>query len=87
MRAGASGATGAVGASIATYAAARYTGSPRSFGAALLGAIVGTGVGLGVHRLLNKGTDRNLDGWVVVPIFTFARGITSASGSRVLVRR
>ena len=88
LKAGASGATGALGASLATYAAARYTGSPRSFGGALLGAVVGTGVGVGVHWILNRGTDRNLDDpWVVVPIFTFSQGITSALGSRLLGRR
>ena len=88
LKAGASGATGALGASLATYAAAGYTGSPRSFGGALLGAVVGTGVGMGVHWLLNKGTERNLDDpWVVVPVFTLGQGIVSAVGSRLLGKR
>lgn len=88
LKAGASGATGALGASVATYAAAGYTGSRRSFGGALLGAVVGTGVGMGVHWLLNEGTERNLDDpWVVVPIFTLGQGIVSAVGSRLLAKR
>jgi hypothetical protein len=88
MKAGASGATGAIGASLASYAAAGYTGSQRSLGGAALGAVVGTGVGLGVHWLLNHASDRNFDDpYAVVPIFTLSQGIVSAIGSRLLGRR
>ena len=87
MKAGASGATGAIGATLGTYAAAGYTGSPRSLGGAALGAVVGTGVGLGVHWLLNRASDRNFDDpYAVVPIFTLSQGIVSAIGSRLLGR-
>jgi hypothetical protein len=87
MKAGASGATGALGATLGSYAAAGYTGNPRSLGGAALGAVLGTGVGLGVHWLLNRASDRNFDDpYAVVPIFTLSQGIVSALGSRVLSR-
>ena len=88
LKAGVSGATGALGAAIAHHAAAGYTGTRRSFGGALLGAVLGTGVGVGVHWLLNQGTERNLDDpWVVVPIFTLSQGLVATLGSRTLARR
>ena len=87
LKVGASGATGALGATLATYGAAGYTGSKRSLAGAALGAVVGTGVGLGVHWLLNRASDRNFDDpQAVVPIFTLSQGILSAVGSRLLGR-
>jgi hypothetical protein len=87
LKVGASGATGAVGATLATYGAAGYTGSKRSIAGAALGAIVGTGVGLGMHWLLNRASDRNFDDpQAVVPIFTLSQGILSAVGSRLMGR-
>lgn len=88
MKVGASGATGAIGATFATYAAAGYTRSPRSIGGAALGAVVGTGVGLGLHWILNHASDRNFDDpYAVVPIFTLSQGILTAAGSRLLGQR
>jgi hypothetical protein len=84
---GAGGALGAVGATIGTTLAARATNSPRSVGGAALGALIGTGVGLGVHWLLNRGSDRNLGDKVVVPIFVLSQGIFSALGSRIVGAR
>jgi hypothetical protein len=46
--------------------------------------VVGTGFGLGVHYVLNKGSDRNLDDVVVIPIFTLSQGTIAALGSRLL---
>lgn len=85
-KAGASGIAGVAGATIATQLAARQTGSPRSIAGAVLGGAVGTGVGLGVHWLLNEGTDVNLDDGAVVPIFVLSQGIFAALGSRMLAR-
>jgi hypothetical protein len=86
IKVGAGGAVGAVGAVVGSQLAAAYTGSRRSVLGASLGAIIGTGVGLGVHWLLNSGSDRNLGDKVVVPIFVFSQGIFSALGSRALGR-
>lgn len=49
-----------------------------------LGAVAG--VGLGVHWLLNRGSDRNVGDTVVIPIFAVAQGIGAALGSRALGR-
>ena len=84
---GAGGLLGVVGATIGTTIAAKQTGAPRSVGGAALGAVVGTGAGLGLHWLLNRASDRNLGDWVVVPIFTITQGTFAALGSRVLGRR
>jgi hypothetical protein len=62
------------------------TGNRRSVPGALAGSVVGTGVGLGVHYLLNQGSDRNLGDKVVVPIFALAQGMFAAWGSRVAGR-
>lgn len=80
---GAGGIAGVVGATIGTSVAARQTGSRRSVPGAAVGAILGTGVGMGVHYLLNAGTSRNFDTpWVVVPIFVASQGVFAALGSR-----
>jgi hypothetical protein len=84
---GAGGALGAIGATVGTSLAARYTESERSLGGAAAGAVVGTGVGLGVHYLLNRNSDRNLGDKIVVPIFVLSQGILSAVGSRILAGR
>jgi hypothetical protein len=81
---GAGGLAGAVGATIGTTLAARATGSPRSIPGAALGAVVGTAAGLGLHALLNAGTDRNLDDAIIVPIFALSQGVFAALGSRWL---
>lgn len=81
---GAGGAMGAVGATIGTTLVARRTNSRRSIPGAALGAVVGTGVGLGIHWLLNRASDRNLGDKVVVPIFVLAQGVFAALGSRAL---
>jgi hypothetical protein len=86
IKVGAGGAVGAVGSVVGSQLAAAYTGSRRSVLGASVGAIIGTGVGLGVHWLLNSGSDRNLGDKVVVPIFVFSQGIFSALGSRALGR-
>jgi hypothetical protein len=83
---GAGGAVSAIGATVGTTLVARQTGSQRSIGGALLGSVVGTGAGLGVHYLLNRESDRNLGDKVVVPIFALAQGIFAAWGSRLLGR-
>jgi hypothetical protein len=80
---GAGGLLGVVGATIGTTIAAKQTGAPRSVGGAALGAVVGTGAGLGVHWLLNRASDRNLGDWVVVPIFTITQGTFAGLGSRL----
>jgi len=83
---GTGGALGAIGATLGTTLVARQTGSRRSIPGALAGSVVGTGVGLGVHYLLNRGSDRNLGDRVVVPIFSLAQGIFAAWGSRLAGR-
>jgi hypothetical protein len=83
---GAGGALGAVGATVGTSLAARAMHSPRSAGGAALGAVVGTGVGLGVHWLLNSNSDRNLGDKIVVPIFVLSQGVFATLGSRALAR-
>jgi hypothetical protein len=83
---GAGGALGAVGATAGTIIAARAMRSPSSIGGALLGSVVGTGVGLGVHWLFNRSSDRNLGDAIVVPIFVVAQGAFAALGSRALAR-
>lgn len=83
LTAGAAGALGVVGATVATSIAARYTGSRRSMGGALLGAVVGTGAGLGVHWLVNQNSDRNIGDAVVLPIFVISQGVVAALGSRL----
>jgi hypothetical protein len=83
---GAGGAMGVVGSTVGTTLAAKHTGSDRSVLGAALGGVVGTGAGLGIHWLLNRGTDRNLGDWVVFPIFTLSQGTFAAAGSRLLGR-
>jgi hypothetical protein len=87
LKVGAGGALGAVGATIGTSLAARSMNSPRSVAGAALGAVVGTGVGLGFHWLLNRSSDRNLGDKIVVPIFVVSQGIFAALGSRALGSR
>lgn len=86
LNVGAGGALGVVGATIGTTLVARQTGSRRSIAGASLGALVGTGAGLGIHYLLNQNSDRNLGDAVVVPIFVVAQGTFAALGSRLLGR-
>jgi hypothetical protein len=81
---GAAGAAGVLGSTIGVSLVARATGSRRSIPGAVIGAVVGTGFGLGVHYVLNKGSDRNLDDVVVIPIFTLSQGTIAALGSRLL---
>jgi hypothetical protein len=83
---GAGGAIGVAGATVGTTFAARHTGSDRSVLGAALGGVVGTGAGLGIHWLLNRGTANNLGDWIVVPIFTLSQGTFAAAGSRLLGR-
>jgi len=83
---GAGGALGIVGATAGTVVTARLTDSPRSVLGAALGAIAGTGVGLGVHYMLNRNSDRNLGDKVVVPIFVISQGVLAAAGSRLMAR-
>jgi hypothetical protein len=83
---GAGGALSAIGATVGTTLVARQTGSHRSVPGAFLGSVVGTGVGLGVHFLLNRESDRNLGDKVVVPIFALSQGIFAAWGSRLAGR-
>ena len=83
-RAAGAGAVGAVGATVAVTLTARATDAPASVLGAGLGALVGTGVGLGVHWLLNAGSDRNLDDALVIPIFAVSQGALAALGSRWL---
>ena len=83
---GAGGALSAVGATVGTTLVARQTGSHRSVPGAFLGSVAGTGVGMGVHYLLNRGSDRNLGDKVVVPIFAIAQGVFAAWGSRLVGR-
>ena len=83
---GAGGALSAIGAAAGTTLVARQTGSRRSIPGALAGSVVGTGVGLGVHYLLNRESDRNLGDKVVVPIFAIAQGVFAAWGSRLAGR-
>jgi hypothetical protein len=83
---GAGGALSALGAAAGATLVARQTGSYRSAPGALLGSVVGTGVGLGVHYLLNRESDRNLGDKIVVPIFAIAQGVFAAWGSRLAGR-
>src|SRR6266550_7865161 len=48
--------------------------SPSALLLEILGAVAGTGAGLGIHYLLNKGTDRNLGDGPVIPIFVLSQG-------------
>lgn len=84
---GVGGVLGVVGATVGTLVVARYQESPRSAVGAVLGGLVGTGVGLGVHYILNNNSDRNLGDAVVVPIFVLSQGVLAAVGSRVVGRR
>jgi hypothetical protein len=34
------------------------------------GAVIGTGIGLGIHYLLNRESDRNLGDMITIPIFS-----------------
>jgi hypothetical protein len=81
---GAGGAAGVVGATVGVSLVARATGSKKSVVGAALGAVVGTGVGLLIHLGLDRGTERNLDDVIVIPIFTFSQGSVATMGSRVL---
>jgi hypothetical protein len=86
LHVGAGGALGVIGAAAGVTLAARHTGSRHSVAGALLGGVAGTALGLGVHYLLNRGTDRNLGDRVVVPIFVLSQGIVAAAGARWLGR-
>ena len=81
---GAGGVAGVVGATIGVSLVARATGSKRSIPRAVLGAVVGTGLGALIHIGLDRGTDRNLDDVIVIPIFTVSQGTIAALGSRLL---
>lgn len=81
---GAGGVAGVVGATIGVSLVARATGSKRSIPGAVLGAVVGTGLGVLIHIALDRGTDRNLDDVIVIPIFTVSQGTIAALGSRLL---
>jgi hypothetical protein len=81
---GAGGLVGAICATAGATIAARQTGSNRSVAGAAIGSIVGTGVGLGVHYLLNSGSDRNLGDAIVIPIFVVSQGTLAALGSRLM---
>ena len=83
---GAGGALGIVGATAGTSLMARRTGARRSLVGAALGATVGTGIGLGIHYLLNQSSDRNLGDQIVIPIFVLSQGTVSALGSRLVGR-
>jgi hypothetical protein len=87
LNVGAGGALGAVGATIGTTLVARHTKSARSVTGAALGALVGTGVGLGLHYAFNHSSDRNLGDAVTVPIFVISQGAFAALGSRLLGQR
>lgn len=87
LNVGAGGALGAVGATIGTTLVARHTKSARSVAGAALGALVGTGVGLGLHYAFNHSSDRNLGDAVTVPLFVISQGAFSALGSRLLGQR
>ncbi len=78
------GALGVVGATAGTILVARRNGSPRSVVGAAAGAMVGTGVALGVHWLLDNNSDRNLDdAEFVIPLFAIGQGTFAALGSRL----
>ena len=80
---GAGGAAGALGATVGSWLVARNAGVRASFLGAGLGAVVGTGIGLGVHYILNSGSSRNFDTpGAVVPIFVLSQGIFAALGSQ-----
>ena len=81
---GAGGVAGVVGATVGVSLVARATGSRRSIAGAALGAVVGTGLGVLIHIGLDRGTDRNLDDVIVIPIFTVSQGTIAALGSRLL---
>lgn len=81
---GAGGVAGVVGATVGVSLVARATGSRRSIPGAVLGAVVGTGLGVLIHIGLDRGTERNLDDVIVIPIFTVSQGTIAALGSRLL---
>jgi hypothetical protein len=87
LKAGASGLAGAAGATIGTTLSARYTGAKRSVAGAALGAVVGTGAGLGIHYLVTRAGGGNLGDNVVAPIVILSQGILSTAGSRLLGKR
>jgi hypothetical protein len=76
------GAAGVLGATLGTALVARQTGAKHSVAGAALGAILGTAVGLGVHYLVNRNSDRNLGDAVVVPIFALSQGFFAAIAGR-----
>lgn len=77
------GVAGLAGAALGSTAVARAAHAPRSALGAVLGGIVGTGVALGVHAAINRGTDRNLGDRIVAPLFVLGQGIFAAWGSRI----
>jgi hypothetical protein len=83
---GLGGALGVAGAVLGTTLVARQTGSNRSVAGAALGGLAGTGIGLGVHYLLNNNSDRNIGDRIVLPIFVISQGTFAALGSRLLGR-
>jgi hypothetical protein len=79
---GVAGVAGVTGATLGTALVARQTGARHSTMGAVAGAVLGTGVGLGVHYLLNRNSDRNLGDMIVVPIFAISQGLFAAIGGR-----
>ncbi|HET9426133.1 MAG TPA: hypothetical protein VFO55_12230 [Gemmatimonadaceae bacterium] len=81
---GSAGLVGVIGATAGTTLAARGTGSRSSIGGAIAGSVLGTGVSLGVHYLLNRNSDRNVGDAITLPIFVIGQGVGAALGSRVI---
>ena len=87
LRAGGAGLLGAVFSATAVNMVARRTGAPHSWWGAGLGSLIGLPVGLGVHYLINRNSDRNLDDAIVIPIFAISQGVFATLGSRAAATR
>ena len=86
-RAAIAGVAGVVTSTVAVVLSARATRTPYSAPGAFAGALVGTGVGLGLHALINRNSDRNIGDYITLPIFALSQGTLAALGSRLKAAR
>ena len=77
---GVAGVLGVVGATVGTVTVARSLESPRSTVGAVLGGVIGFGVGLYVS---DQASHRNLGDDLWVPVVSLSQGVLAAAGSRV----
>ena len=86
-RAALAGVAGVATSTAAVVATARATRTAYSTPGAFAGALIGTGVGLGLHALINRNSDRNIGDYITLPIFALSQGTLAALGSRLIASR